>query len=233
MVSIEVTMVLLGVALAVVFVSYRATYENVGANLCDRMGAGDWKFNESWASTLTALGGILSIVVAAQILPTGTAEERLTKGILVAFYLMFSAVIVVAVGLYNTLRFQNVDARQPPEGVPKVGETPRTTIPGANAPVTFQYQGYVICFLFASSFVLWAVLSQLLTVWHLLSAVPDFPGPVYAAFTILLLLAGALALFYAATSVPWTLRNQAYHDEIGTGSEKEQKPRVRSSFYIM
>jgi hypothetical protein len=179
------------------------------------------------------LGGILTTVVAAQILPTETPEQQLTKGTLVAFHLMFSAVIIVAIGLYNTFRIQKENVRQPPGGTPKPGETPKADLPAPNAPVTSQYQGFVLCFLIASALVLWAVLSQLLTVWHLLRAVPSFPAPVYAVFTVLLCLAGALALIYGATSVPWTLRNQAYSDEIGAGAGNQQRPRVRSGFYFM
>jgi hypothetical protein len=108
----------------VVFLSCAVTYQRVGVQLFDRMGTGDFKFNESWSSTLTVLGGMLTTIVAAQILPSNTPEQKITKGTLVAFHLMFSAVIVVAAGLYNTFRFQKENVTQPPGGTPKVGERP-------------------------------------------------------------------------------------------------------------
>ena len=84
------------------------------------------------------------------------------------------------------------------------------------------------CFLIACTLILWAVFGQLLTVWYLLAQIPNFSASVDTVFTVLLGAAAILAFFYVAKSVPWTLRNQAYHDEIGTG--QEQKDRIRSNF---
>jgi hypothetical protein len=64
--SIKWTLLLLGVAIVVVIGSYAISLRELGVKPLDRMGAGDWKFTESWASTLTALGGILTTVLAAQ-----------------------------------------------------------------------------------------------------------------------------------------------------------------------
>lgn len=231
--SITLALVPLGVAILVVSISYGVTYSLVGAKLLDRMGASDWKFSESWASTLTASGAVLGTVLGAQILPTATSEQTSLKPTFVIFNLMFVTTVVVAAALYNTFRFQNRVA-QPPEGTPKTGETPKIEPPPTNAPTTaFQYQGFVVCFLIASVLVLWAVLGQLLTLWRLLGEALSPSNPIYTIFTILLALAGVLALVYGATSVPWTLRNQAYRDEIGTGPDDLQHARVRSNFYLM
>ena len=126
------------IAFVVVILSYALTYPQVGAKLFDRMGGGDWKFTESWASTLTALGGILSNVLATQVLPSDTDTEKLTKSTYIVYGLMFAAVIVVGTGLYNSLRTQKKNVVQPPEGTPKPGETPRVDLPppGAIAPPT-------------------------------------------------------------------------------------------------
>jgi flagellar basal body-associated protein FliL len=225
-------LVLLGIALALVIVSYVITYSRVGAKPGDRMGASDWKFTESWASTLTASGGILGTVLAGQVLPAVTREEIAAKTSFVVFHLMFAAIVVVAAALYNTFRFQN-RVVQPPGGTPKAGETPRIEPPQQAAPTVYQYQGYVICFLIASALVLWAVLGQLFTVWRLLGEVLSPSDPIYGIFTILLGLAVVLALIYGATSVPWTLRNQAYRDEIGSGADKDQAERTRSNWYLI
>lgn len=233
--SIKWALVLLVVAILVVGPSYVITYSWVGAKLLDRMGASDWKFSESWASTLTASGAVLGTVLGAQILPTATSEQIALKTTFVVFNLMFATTVVVAAALYNTFRFQK-RVVQPREGTPKTGETSKIEPPPTGAPTTtFHYQGYVVCFLIASVLVLWAVLGQLLTLWRLLGVAlsPSNPISIYTIFTILLALAGVLALVYGATSVPWTLRNQAYRDEIGTCPDEVQRDRVRSNFYLM
>jgi flagellar basal body-associated protein FliL len=247
-VSIAWALILIVVAFATVMVSYGITYFWVGAKPFDRMGAGDWKFSESWASTLTALGGILGAILAAQVLPSETTAEKLASGSFVVFNLMFAVVVVVATAVYNTLRFQQ-ECVEPPEGTPSTGETPKVEPPpktegpltpeetekAAETKKVFEYQGFVVCFLVASALVLWAVLGQLLTAWYLLDEVPDdaLSDPVHTIFEILLALAAALALVYGATSVPWTLLNQAYRDEIGTGPQNKQQPRTRSNWYLI
>jgi hypothetical protein len=231
-VSITWVLVLLVAAFVIVILTYASTKSSVGANLSDRMGAADWKFTESWASTLTALGGILSSVLAAQILPSDTDPQKLIKGTYVVYGLMFAAVVVVGTAVYNTFRIQNPVVK-PTRGTPKPGETPGVKPPPKDvSPATIQYQGFVVFFLIACALVLWAALGQLLTVWHLLGEVPNLTASVYTIFKILLGLGIFLALIYIPMSVPWTLRNQAYRDEIGTGPEKVQQPRVRSNFYL-
>lgn len=227
-------LVLLLIAFVVVISSYAVTYGAVGAKLFDRMGASDWKFTESWASTLTASGALLGVVLSAQILPTGTPEQVEMKTAFTVFHLMFAAAVVVAAALYNTFRIQK-KVVQPSDGAPKAGETPTIEPPPRAADTTaYQYQGFVVCFLVASSLVLWAVLGQLLTVGRLLGVVLSRSDPVaYGVFTVLLFLAGALALLYGATSVPWTLRNQAYRDEIGSEPGKAQASRTRSDWYLI
>jgi hypothetical protein len=53
-------------------------------------------------------------------------------------------------------------------------------------------------------------------------------APIHAIFQVLLGVATILALVFVAISVAWTLRNQAYHDEIGTS---QQKDRARANFF--
>jgi hypothetical protein len=145
---------------------------------------------------------------------------------------MFATVIVVGTAVYNTLRTPNKGVAKPAGGTPKAGETPRVEPPEPDAPpASIQYQGFVVCFLIACVLVLWAVLGQLLTVSYLLSEVPNLSVFIYAMFQVLLVVAALLALLYVAISVPWTLRNQAYRDEIGTTSGTEQKDRVRANFF--
>jgi flagellar basal body-associated protein FliL len=185
--------ILLAITLGIVLVTYAVTYPWVGAKPFDRMGAGDWKFNESWASTLTASGGIIGAILAAQVLPTDTDAEKLTKATFVAFHLLFAFVVIIGAALYNTFRWE--------VEIDKGGEKAK------------QYQGFVVCFLLASALVLGAVLGQLATVWYLLGAIPFFPAPIYAILKVFLVVAAALALVYGAISVPWTLRNQKYRRE--------------------
>ena len=121
----------------IVIVTYLVTYRSVGAKPTDRMGTGDWKFTESWASTLTALGGILGIILAADLLPSKTSAEKLVAGTFTTYNLMFAIVIVIGTALYNTFRAQN-DVLKPTTGTPKAGETPRIDPPQPTAPATIQ-----------------------------------------------------------------------------------------------
>lgn len=231
-------LILFAIACAIIWGSYHRTRSSVGAKLGDRMGAGEWKFSESWASTLTALGGILGSVLTAQLLPSETATQKLTNSTFVGFNLMFTIAIVVAAALYNTFRSQR-ECVKPTDGTPKPGETPKIDPPkvelasAEEAQKTFEYQGKVVYFLLASTLVLWAVFGQLLTAWLLLDQVPDatLSNLISIVFRILLVLAAVLALVYGYRSVPWTLRNQAYKDEIGMNNP--QKARTRSSWYLI
>jgi hypothetical protein len=234
-VNIEWVLGFLAVAFGVVFLSYIFSYRWVGAKLYDRVGAGDWKVTESWASTLTALGGILGTILTAQVLPSETVTQKDTSGSFGVFKLMFAVLVVVATALYNTLRIQKKVVK-PAEEPLRPGETPKVEPPAkTETPTVFEYQGFVVFFLVTSALVLWAVLGQLLTAWHLLDKVPNtsLSASIHTVFQFSLVSAGILALVYGATSVPWTLRNQAYRDEIGRGSQNQQQPRTRPRWYLI
>src|SRR5688572_19881399 len=66
------------------------------------MGTGTWKFNESWASTLTASGALLGLILAAQVLPQ--EPQTFPRNTYVMLNLMFGAVIVAAALFYNAIR---------------------------------------------------------------------------------------------------------------------------------
>lgn len=78
------------------------------------LGGPDWSFTGSWASTITAIGGLLTLALGAGLLPEGTGENpdaagarRITDVDVVGLSLMFGVLLVVAPFLFlaTTKRF--------------------------------------------------------------------------------------------------------------------------------
>jgi hypothetical protein len=189
-------------ALVLVPLSYLWNRDNI-ASLGDRMGAGKWEFSSSWASTLTAAGGILTTILSAQVLSSSQLYPISKEG-LTTLSLLFTIIIVIAALVYNANR-DPVDIAVPDPNAP------------SRVKYDTQYQGYVWAFLVASAMVVWAVIGQLATVLLLLygllytQGTTLIPGFIFAIFTALTVAALFLANHYAWKSIPWTLRRQEEH----------------------
>jgi hypothetical protein len=161
------------------------------AKLLGFMGTGSWKVTESWASTLTASGAVLGLILAAQVLPE--QPQTFSRNTYVMLNLMFGVVIVAATLFYNAIRL--------PRRVATVEKGQTTT--------TTENQGLVLIFLIASAMVLWALFGQLVTTWYLLGEIAALPSYVYGIFRNVIRISAVLAVVYGIGSVPWTLYNQA------------------------
>ncbi|MBA2714861.1 MAG: hypothetical protein H0U55_15060 [Rubrobacteraceae bacterium] len=166
--------------------------------LLTRMGTSSWKFNESWASTLTAVGAILGLILAAEVIPK--QPQTFSTTTYVMLNLLFSAGIVAATLTYNAIRWpKNVDVFD--KGRPMIVDEERVQ--------TTENQGFVLVFLVASSMTLWALFGQLLTTWLLLDEITRPLSPFVETFTrIVIPLSAFLTAVYGIASIPWTLINQ-------------------------
>jgi hypothetical protein len=174
----------------------------MGVGLFGRMGGASFSFKDSWASTLTAAGAILGTIISA-----GLVKEDLVKNNFTLINLLFGAMIVVAVLLYNATRSE-VQVSKAASGEPNKSQEE----PGAGT----QYKGWVSAFLLACWLILWATLGQLLTLFALLwylFYIAAMSLPLLVAFIILIVLSAILAVLYVIRSVPWTLKNQLGQDE--------------------
>jgi hypothetical protein len=190
-------------AIAIVLIGYRiAKYKYLiirnNVNPFTRMGTGSWKFNESWASTLTATGAVLGLILAAELLPE--QPQTFSTATYVMLNLLFGATIVVATLLYNAVRW--------PKRVCTYEKGEPVVVNGQPVTVT-ENQGVVVVFMLASAIVLWGLFGQLLTTWYLLGELTYLTTYyVDLAFRILVLLSALLSAAYGILSVPWTLLNQ-------------------------
>jgi hypothetical protein len=195
------------------------------------MGLGSWKFSGSWASNLTAAGTILGLALAAEVLPKSNAQYHyLTKNTYVVMNLLFGVIIIVAVLLYNTVQWkrrvrkstsqaQTTTFLKPTEIVITIADR-QQSFQGAeeitvNAPQEHskeveEFAGFVGVFLFASAIVVWAILGQLFTTWHLLSEIPSktVSPSIRNGSMVVVFLTEICAVFYGIVSIPWTLHNQ-------------------------
>lgn len=185
-----------------------------------RSGKAARDISNSWASTLTGIGAILTAVIAIQVLPQSTDTQPIPKGYFTAVGALFVAIIAFAVLIYNA-------TRRPTKAVHSLNPTDPNTL-----NVGTQYQGYVGTFFVASTMVLWAAVGQLITIGlflfelaHQLKALPTTPPtpppittpPVSIWFVVIFLILIAIALaavhVYCWISIPWTIQNQIDHTQ--------------------
>ena len=178
----------LGVAALAAFAVIAGMPNNDRTPLGNRAPGPKWRF-DSWATTLTGLGGVLSIVLTQASFPSFPVE--ISKQELVNLSAFFATLVILAPFIFNALRKSGLSASDEDEG--KVG-TNRTL-------------------LLASTITFWAVVGQLATFgllsWELLGR-----GTV-AWFSILAVACvGLLALRYyyttmsAAVTRDWTTPTQ-------------------------
>lgn len=175
-----------------------------------RLGPGGWKFSDSWASNLTAVGVLLGTVVAASVLPEN--PHLLTKTQYGALNLYFGMLVVVAAFLYNAL----VAKKEVP------GDATKKPIP----PATYLTEGFVWSYLLASLLTLWAVWGEVGTLYVMMTDTlgkgqfSSLPGVLLLAGSGIVVVAGGL---YAWLTIGWNV--QYYKDTppsitLGTPTEE-------------
>jgi len=166
--------------------------------LLQRMGTPTWTFTDSWSSTVTIAGAIVTSILSVAGLPDqGHTLSRATYGIASA---LSTAFIGLAPGIYNLFR---VPIPAPPGGAP------------------VKYRGFVIMFLIAAIFTLTGALAQ----FGLLRLVcRDLAAAGIIAEALARVLAGlwwalqAATLVYAGVSIIQTLKTQA---DVGVAAPKQ------------
>ena len=178
------------------------------SELKKRMGPPDWKFSESWASTLTLVGGILGTILAqSDVLPTPT--HYLPNAAYGALNVLFVMTTLLAPLLYAAMQ---------------------TVEEGKGEP---KFLGFVGWFLVASAVTLWGVLGELLTVALLVAEMQiggALPLQSIGVFLALVLLALVLLGFYLWRGIDWRLKYQTI-PTVPPDAEAERdriEPRLRS-----
>ena len=151
--------------------------------LVDCMGKPQWDFSNSWATTLTAVGALLTTVLSA-----GLANEEKNIGLSV----FFGMLIIIAPFLYNTIS-RHV---KPDSG---------------NGQDTPEFQGYSGTFLLASPLTVWAVCGELVTVIVVLYDLTNqgfLSLPIRPILVVVLIATLICVCIYAINTIPWTVQDQ-------------------------
>lgn len=168
------------------------------------MGGPNWNFSSSWATTLTAVGGLLGTVIST--IGNGLAVNKSTTLTIaiqhIALFFFFTIITLLAPLVYSS-----------------IGKHVLTK--GDDGKLTPEIQGYVIMFFITSVLILWAVCGQLVTVAITLHSLAD-PGFSNSALTIIFFIALILALVcvvsYAIETIPWTVQ-----DQLNIAAETEER----------
>jgi len=169
------------------------------------VGPATFSFNDSWASTLTAVGAILGTTLS-----TGDVfSTDFDKATFAGLNLLFGTLIVVAPFFYTAVSKGTVI------------DDGSTT--GAKKTV---YQGYVVAFLVSAAITLWAVLGELVTLHFLLKeVVTGVPPSVTAIIAAVMGTTALLVIVHAPRSIGDTLKLQA--QPIAAEMEKYGQPAWR------
>lgn len=159
--------------------------------LIRRMGPASWDFSKSWASNITVVGGLFSMVLALAVLPEQT--HYISRSAYAALNVFFNLLVGAAPFLFNATR---------------------TPVPAAHPdqPHEPPLEGYVGTFLLASAITVAAVLGQLGTLLIVVAELartgvpPPLLNVIWQGLTVLL---AVLALVYSCRSVLWTIKCQS------------------------
>ncbi|HEX3622027.1 MAG TPA: hypothetical protein VHT97_06915 [Acidimicrobiales bacterium] len=159
--------------------------------LDQRLGPANWSFSDSWASTLTAFGSVLGMILLSAVLPE---DGRYASARSVALVdLLFGFLVVLAPFVYNAT------------------SVPVKSVAGPDAPPEVSYEGTTLTFLVASALTLWAALGQVATV-ALIAAELAPRGATFYLFAAVLAVVMVLMILYAWRSIRWVLEVQSEHE---------------------
>jgi hypothetical protein len=182
------TIVIVTLLVAIAFVIIRwwtlkLEHERVGLNR--HMGPVGWKFSDSWASNLTAVGAILGAIAGTSLLPD--RRTYVSKDWLTTLNMFFGALTVVAPFVFAATRV----AKKP---YPSGDKEP-------------EYLGIVFWFLVSGGITFWAVLGELATIGLFVAeAQKVLATPVVAVIAGLLVVSLVILLFrYCWTTMERTV----------------------------
>jgi hypothetical protein len=154
-----------------------------GCDLFNEAPGPKWKFDDSWATTLTAIGALLGTVVGSSALPE--IPHEIDKDTATLLSLGFGGAVVSAPFIFSAVRSPNKDTTDPDAG----------------------RWGFNIALLLSCSVTFGAVVGELATLglvsWELI----DPKAWRYAALGAFVVL-GELSLYYFLTTVPYLATNK-------------------------
>jgi hypothetical protein len=171
------------------------------------MGSVRWDASKSWASTFTAVGALLSMVLSSsQVVLPEPKLLMMSKGAYSGLSLFFGALIVLAAFAYNaTMRPASV-----------------TTLPGVAQK---ELRGMVVSFLLATTLAVWGASGQIGTLLLLVEELNDQASLVYPAarvFQLLLILVFLILVLYIPRSVEVAIANQTPNARLYKAQVKAQ-----------
>ncbi|HVE45667.1 MAG TPA: hypothetical protein VNA57_02810 [Acidimicrobiales bacterium] len=175
--------------------------------MSSRLGPASWRFSESWASTLTAVGALLGAILGTGVLPPN--GRYLSSREFVLLSLLFGFLVFLAPFIYK--------ATTSPAEAPD---------PGESVPAEPVFEGWVATFLLATAVTLWAALGELATLGFMAAELAP-GGTVSYLFAAVLVLVAALMLRYSWCNIRWVLEVQAKHQQTVRGMAVQNRPPPR------
>jgi uncharacterized membrane protein YfcA len=178
-------------ALLFMIARYETLQPATGAAWSTRLGAVNFDFSKSFASTITVAGAILGTVLTASVLPATTL--RLTKDEYTGLNLLFAVMVVLAGVVFAASERPARKSDPEPDKERK-------------------YEGSVGAFLVSAGLVIWAVLGQfacLVLITLELAAADKFTDVAIAMFLLLLVAAAITVLVYAYKRIYWVIENKS------------------------
>jgi hypothetical protein len=207
---------------ATAFVLAPALSAGVGTriSLGARMGKAKWDFKDSWASTITVVGGVIATVVSSASLgvpaPDPGVPVNLPRGQYAGLSLGFTFVVFAAALFYNA-------TRQPQE------------VNAHDGTVELQLQGFVWSFLVAVWITVWAVVGQIATLWFALADMELLRSLTVVArwaFSLVVGVAAICVVIYVWKSLEQTLESQVNETREATAesvtAERERATQLRA-----
>lgn len=165
------------------------------------LGSATWKFSESWASSLTAIGAVLGSVISANLLVSD--PELLRKSEYIALNVLFLTLIVGATALYNGTRMLKLPAK-------KEKAEP-------------YYHGWVWSYLASSAIIFGAVLGELLVTVMFLAEI-DRQNTVSSSVITCFVVLVAILMLVAATYMWRTTRDTLVNEAKDPNAEPPESP---------
>jgi hypothetical protein len=157
----------------------------------NRLGAVNFDFSKSFASTITVVGALLGTVLSASVLPEET--RLLTKAEYTTLSLVFGALVVVAGIVFAA-------SERPAEGEE------------LKADVDLKYEGGVGAFFVSAGFTLWAAAGQVACLALIIVESEEagrMPVAASVIFAILLAIAAGAIVVYTWKRMRWVIENRA------------------------
>ncbi len=171
---------------------------NKDVGLTTMLGPVGWDFSSSWASTLTAVAILATLLASSDLLPDDLSLNP-SKPEFGMLSLIFAFLLPMAPILYNAFR------------------SPIRTLDG-DGNITYQDQGFVWSFVLASILTVWAVGGELLSTYQLVGNITATPALILlsSGFRVGLIVVAILVVLYVCQATYALIL-----ESVDTGKAKE------------